>query len=180
MSASSDPALDLAGLRRLLARVGRLLELPEDELTTPRPEVSSWSVGQHLFHLVLAGDLSLRNVKSLVARRGRLIRDFEQRDEEGLAILRRGRIPRGVAPAPRFVTPPPRLDLDVLRDLFADVSKALDEIEADPEGLASAPQGIPHQLLGDLDAREWVRFARVHTAHHLAICRDLRASAGAR
>ena len=81
MSASSDPALDLAGLRRLLARVGRLLELPEDELTTPRPEVSSWSVGQHLFHLVLAGDLSLRNVKSLVARRGRLIRDFEQRDE---------------------------------------------------------------------------------------------------
>ena len=32
---------------------------------------------------------------------------------------------------------------------------------------------IPHQLLGPLDAPEWLRFARVHTEHHLAIVDEL-------
>ena len=69
--------------------------------------------------------------------------------------------------------PPPVVDLDLVREIALGVRQTLDRLGAATERIAAAPNGIPHQALGILSAGEWVRFARMHTAHHLAILRRL-------
>jgi len=160
---------DLEELAVQLQRVNVVLALPEERLLARAPDVSGWSAGAHVFHLVLACDLSLRNAASLAKDTGRLVRAPEDRKDEALAILEAGVIPRGVAQAPRFVTPPPRLDLKLAQQLLDEVGQARAALAADLDALRAAPRVIPHQLLGDLTGPEWVRFARVHTNHHLQI-----------
>ena len=173
MNDALDSTSDLAGLERSLKRIERVSALDSDTLLTKSDSISAWSPGDHAFHVILACDLSLRNARSLVLDRGRLVREPEDRKDEALTILHRGRIPRGKAQAPRFVTPPARLDLDLLRTLTDEVQTARAELAKDVAQLEKAPRTVPHQLLGDLTAQEWVRFARLHTAHHLVILREL-------
>ena len=163
---------ELRGLDRLTTRVARWLERPDATLATRDPERSGWSVGEHLFHLAFANELSLKNAASLVAAQGLLIRPLEPRVPEAELILASGRLPHGTE-APRFVRPPPRVDPSFLREVAGGVRAELERLATDPEDLERAPDGIPHQALGILSAREWVRFARMHTAHHLRIVRRI-------
>jgi hypothetical protein len=168
-----DAARNLAALEHLLQRVERVNALPRETLLARAPSISGWSAGEHAFHLILACDLSFRNATALLHDKGRLIREPEDRQDQALAILRRGRIPRGVASAPRFVRPPAKLTLELLHTLTGEVQQARAALADQPRALEEAPRAIPHQLLGDLSGCEWVRFARVHTAHHLLILREV-------
>jgi len=149
-----------------------MLALPAEELSVRRAERSAWSPAQQLFHLTLANELSLKNVSSLLARKGLLIRPLEDLHPKAAAVLRRGRFPAG-AQAPRFVRAPDRVDLDLLRTIAADVRRSLAGLMGRGEAIAAAPDGVPHQLIGVLSAAQWVRFARMHSAHHLRIARGL-------
>ncbi len=173
MDTALDPARSLERLGRSLGRVAARLEDAPERLLAPVPAISAWSVAEHLFHLVLACDLSLRNATSLVRDAGRLVREPVDRNAEALAILRRGRFPRGEAEAPRFVRPPARVDLALLAQLLGEVRDTARSLAADPGALRDAPRAVPHQVLGDLTCAEWLRFARAHTAHHLWIVRDV-------
>ena len=167
-----DPAANLAELDAQLERLAEVLALPEERLLAKATDVSGWCAGEHAFHQILACDLSFKNVIALVKDQGRLVREppaADRRSDEALAILATGVIPRGVAEAPRFVTPPPRLDLALVKQILGEVSDQRARLATDIDALRAAPRAIPHQLLGDLSAVEWVRFARVHTAHHLVI-----------
>ncbi len=165
---------DLPRLRALLDMSGEMLALPEDVLRAVTP-VSGWSVLQHLFHLLLAAELSLKGAANLAADRGRLRTPLVELDPRAREALVRGRLPAGVE-APRFVTPPPRPDLALVRTIHADAAAA-----AASPGLAGplpeGPLGIPHQILGVLTAGQWLRFARIHSAHHLRIARAVLAAA---
>jgi hypothetical protein len=171
-----DPGANLTELAAQLERLDEVLALPAERLLARAPDVSGWSAGEHAFHQILACDLSFKNVLALVKDQGRLVREPEQRGDEALAILQTGVIPRGVAQAPRFVTPPPRLDLALVRQILGEVSDQRTRLATDIDALRAAPRAIPHQLLGDLSAVEWVRFARVHTAHHLVILDEVLAA----
>ena len=177
MPVTSKPS-DLPRLDALLARVDRLFELPEETLRRAAPEVSTWSAGEHLFHITLANDLSLKNALNLIAGRGRLRRERKPLHPRAAEVLERGVFPPG-AQAPRFVTPPPQPDLTVARDIQREVTAAARQVREQRAELEAAPQGIPHQILGVLSAAEWVRFARAHTAHHLGIARRVLAGAPA-
>lgn len=168
-----DSARDLAGLQRGLARVGRLLELPEPVLRAKHPEISGWSLSEQAFHIVLAGDLSLRNARSLARGKGMLVREPEVRSAETLAILTRGLQPRGVAEAPRFVRPPAVVDLPLCAQLLGEVRDEATALGSELEALGAEQRCVPHQILGDLTGPEWLRFARAHSVHHLLIVRDL-------
>lgn len=169
----SDPERSLARLDALVARVEELVQLAEPVLFRAHPAISGWTLAQHLFHVSLANELSLKNALALADRRGALIRPCGALAPEAADVLRRGRIPRGVAQAPRFVRPPPNLTCAALRDFAAASRRALELVRPRVSELASAPGCIPHQILGDLDACGWLRFARLHTAHHLRILREL-------
>ena len=167
---------DLAGLRRALARVQQLLELPESTLFAPHPEISLWCIAEQLNHLILADDLSVRNVRTVAKGSGMLLRHPEKRDPEALAILTRGRFPRGQAEAPRFVRPPKVVDVPLCRRFLDEIEAELVVIEAALPALLAETRCVPHQVLGDLTGPEWLRFARAHSVHHLLIVRDLLAA----
>ncbi len=164
-----DARENLQALEGSLKHVEVVNALDPEVLFAKAPGVSGWSAGEHAFHLILACDLSFRNAISLVKDSGRLIRDPEDRQDDKLAILADGNIPRGVATAPRFVQPPKKINLELLQALTREMQETRGALAEDVAALEQAPRAIPHQLLGDLTAREWIRFARIHTEHHLAI-----------
>jgi hypothetical protein len=170
------PERDHRALARLQTRLERWLDADEAALFEPRPTVSQWSPAQHVYHASLANELSLQNVLSLVNCTGLLRRESRGGKPGVEEILQRGRLPRGVQ-SPRFVAPPPRLERPALLDALQGSRAALEAVGRVLGSVAEAPWIIPHQVLGALDARRWLRFARVHSAHHLRI---LGAIAGAR
>lgn len=178
MSPALDPADDLDELGRLFDRFEALRVEQGARLHAPAPAVSGWSAAQHLYHLALATDLAFRNVRSLVADRGRLIVDDDGPTELARQVLEGGGPGRGEAEAPRMVRPGDEVDPGFLEMELAQNRKTLAEVRALAPKLADAPRRIPHQDLGPLSALEWLRFARLHARHHLAIVEEVLAAPG--
>lgn len=163
---------DLAGLEWALARVRRWLAMDAAELMRPTPGISEWCIGEQLNHVILANDLSVRNAATVIRGKGMLLREPTNRNAEGLAILERGRFPRGQAEAPRFVRPPKDVDVRLCLQLLGEVEDELRNVAAHRTALLAETRVVPHQSLGDLTGPEWIRFAHGHTVHHLLIVRD--------
>lgn len=173
-----DPARDLATLRAQYVFVDELLERFGAELARAELAHSAWSPEHHLAHLALANELVLKNVKNLVRGEGMLVVRGGEPHPGALPVLESGRIPRGRAQSPRMVRPPDAVDRELLRQWLADARKELDALDA--RVVVATELKIPHQLLGPLDAPQWVRFGAVHTRHHLEIaCEVLSERVGA-
>ncbi|MEO0651423.1 MAG: DinB family protein [Planctomycetota bacterium] len=168
-----DTPADVAALRGFYREGQPIVELDDEALFRAAPEVSGWSAGHHLFHIVLANELALRNVRMLVEGKSRWIQTEGEPSLLGFLTLTAGRIPRGVGQAPRAVTPPPRPDPDVVRDTFQSNLDDLDALEPRLDEIIAAPHGIPHADLGNLSAPRWLRFAALHGRHHLTIMREV-------
>jgi len=140
------------------------------------PEVSGWSVEQHLYHIALATDLAFRHVRALVAGKGGLIRDEGELGDRAAEVLASDTTPRGEARAPRMVTPDDEVNPKFLEMELRGNREVLAKLEELADAIATAPGWIPHQDLGTLAAAHWLRFAALHARHHLAIVRDVRAA----
>ena len=155
-------------LHLLYVSIDRTLELDVDALRRVDDSVSQWSAEQHLAHLALANELSFQNVKSLLAGKGRLIQPEGEPVPAAREVLAAGVMPRG-AQAPRMVQPPREVQRDYLLEWLAGNRADIDQLEPQTAAIARTPGRIPHQLMGPLSASNWVRFAAMHTEHHLAI-----------
>lgn len=176
-----DTRADLFSLSAFHARVGALLELDESNLQAQRPEISGWSPLQQLFHVLLANELAYRNVRLVLEGTSPWLRRGEGPNLLGFLLLQAGRMPRGVARAPRIVTPPKRPNLAIVKDTLASNEDARAQIAASlaavlAAGLADGGTGIPHQDLGNLGPAPWIAFAALHGRHHLAIAEELLAA----
>jgi uncharacterized damage-inducible protein DinB len=139
------------------------------------PEVSAWSVGEQLEHLVLADRGILQAVQELTepgANHG----DAAATGGPtiiGRVILWTGFIPRGRGKAPDFAKPSGMSS--------ADLAAELGEIRSDVEALGSRlgeieriPAVRTHPVgLGSFTPAQWMRFAFVHHVHHAKIIRDI-------
>lgn len=147
---------------------------PADRLLGAVPSVSAWSPGAHLHHL------SAINAQVL----GSLVRAIEG-DEVlttggsptwiGRLLLAIGRLPRGRARAPKRFHPPDDLTPEGVAEGLAEARRSLEALGSRLDRLAALDGRMAHPLLGHFDAVEWLRFARIHTAHHLRIARDAEA-----
>jgi len=164
-----DLAADFAELERGLARLRVIAGLQAERTEARRPEISGWCALEHVAHVSLANELIVRNLESLVAGAGLLVQSGGEPVPGALEILESGVIPRGRAQSPRMVRPPARIDRALLAEWLATAETGFASFAAQPERIAAASGRIPHQLLGPLSAPQWVRFAMVHTRHHLAI-----------
>ena len=170
---------DFRDLRAAVARFAALLDgSPAELLARTLPEVSGWSVHQHLFHAALATELGLRNVAGLARGTTRLARPFRSIADWALEGLERGAIERGFAQAPRMVRPPERVDAELLREIVATNAADLERLEPLLDQLPAAQGCVPHQAMGDLTALQWLRFVSVHARHHLAIVDEIARAAG--
>jgi len=169
-----DPQEELLDLGRSLDAFTAVYRADEATALLRVPEVSGWSLAEHFYHLCLATDLALRNVQSLVRGKGRLITYEGEPNALAEQVLSEGSFPRGESEAPRMVHPPEPVDPALLAQELELLGQGLERTQDLLPQVPGADGRIPHQVLGALDAVQWLRFARLHAAHHQAIARDLR------
>ena len=170
-----DPLAELDGLTRALDAYDDLRARLGAREHTPAPEVSGWSVAQHLFHIALATDLALRHVRSLLDGKGRLVTLEGALGERAAAVLTSERTQRGVAQAPRIVQPGADVNPEFLTNELKGARAGAEGLRSRASEVLAAPGWIPHQELGTLNAAQWLRFARLHAHHHLAIAEEVAA-----
>ena len=163
---------DLDGLQAALAHC-QDLGSRESVRDARDPGVSGWSAAQHLYHMALACDLSLRNVEGLVAQKGLLIVKGAQTSEEAIRLLAKEEFRRGQAESPRMVRPGADVNPQFLAREQEGNQATLEGLRRCRGEIAPAPDHVPHQVLGPMTAAMWLRFARLHTLHHLAIIEDI-------
>ena len=177
---ASPPPMLLPRLRRNYRQllhaydeVEDLLAAPEDLLYASVPKASGWTPAQHLHHVTAINeqvfDWLLRT-----ARSGEAAPEVEGRlSAAGRVLLTVGRLPRGRARSPQRFTPPDQVSRQVLEERARRTHAQLRELEAHLEALRRSDARLPHPVFGALTAPQWVRFAGVHSRHHLLIVRDI-------
>lgn len=155
---------------------GAIRELLEDEdvwsLRVPR--ISGWSCGEHGAHLVMVNQWIATGIEVNLSSGVR--HAYQGPSRAGRAVLESGSIPRGQVQSPPQVRPEAADRVQCLSSLSAvvDAWRALHGRRLD---LDRCPARFPHFALGFLTSSDWVRFAAIHSAHHLALVRDIRAAA---
>lgn len=162
-----------AALRDAYAEIDGMLAQDPAELARVETAVSGWSAEQQLAHLALANELICRNVKNLARGEGLFVQPDGEPISEALPMLESGVIPRGRVQSPRMVRPPPRVQRELLVEWIAGNRREFEELERDSDAIERATARVPHQTLGPLTAPLWIRFAAVHTGHHVAIAREI-------
>ncbi len=129
-------------------------------------------MGEHAGHIAITKLGIAKGIEGNLASPER-DRDL-QRGEPAEALLRNGTFPRGVA-APERIDPKGRSreELAALGIRSVDTWSAL---AARSAAIATCPARFPHFMLGWLTSAEWVRFCAIHTAHHLALVREIEAN----
>ena len=133
-------------------------------------EVSKWSAGDQAGHIVLAAQMM----------RGALQNNLDNPDqnvdgkvnEQGMAVLKMGDFPRGVAQAPEQLRPEGKTREEFLKILETE-RKEWKALAAKSKEIGALKSRTPHPAFGSLNSSEWVRFTAIHSAHHLAIVRDI-------
>lgn len=166
---------EIAALEAVYEDAGTWLDA--DARFTAVPSVSEWTPAQHVYHLARANASMLKAAQLLALGKA----DSEEPDLKpaGRTILERETIPRGVADAPDFVRPPEDLDDAALRESLERSRQKFDDVRALGDALRDAEGGLTHPLWGTLTAPQWVRAARIHAQHHLAILDDIAAASDA-
>lgn len=158
---------------RLVAAVERAVERAEDAAAFGArvEEVSDWSVGRHLEHLLLS-DRGILDWLAPIARGEGSSGGGGGPTPVGWLVLVTGWIPRGRGSAPGMTVPEGRERSEVAAGLRA-VLESARGLADDLERLDEATGRMPHPVLGAFTAGQWLRFARIHHEHHEKIYEDV-------
>ncbi len=176
---------------RLVAAAERAVERAEDAAAygALAEEVSDWSVGRHLEHLLLS-DRGILDWLAPIARGEAPGPSVSGRGSApgtpagdgpggaggptpvGWLVLVTGWIPRGRGSAPRMTVPEGRERTEVAAGLRA-VLESARRLADDLERLDEATGRMPHPALGAFTPGQWLRFARIHHEHHEKIYEDV-------
>ena len=161
--------------------------------------VSDWSPAQHLHHVavinqriadqLLKGDHGAPGAAvKAQPRNSRICVRFWPGDGDGAPgaaagrpnvagylVLLMGRLPRGRGRSPDAFRPPDTVDREALVRRIDGNRRLIDELADQLGTLRQSDWRSRHPVLGYFDASEWLRFARIHTAHHHRIIRDIMA-----
>ncbi len=149
-----------------------LLEWPDERLFRVNEAVSGWSPARHLYHVALSNSRMLKAAELICAGHP-MVRPEAALNEAGRRTLAQGRFARGRGKAPESVAPPETVTRADLEKTLARSRKKYAEVKALLPELPARTGGLPHPFMGTLRADEWLRLARVHSDHHLAIIREI-------
>jgi DinB family protein len=134
------------------------------------PRVSAWSVVEHLQHTALVAASIATAVRSLLKGRGE---EGEEVKPVAAEILGAGSIPRGEGQAPDTLRPEDDVSIETVRAAVRKARARWEGLLPRGEEIDECPRKLPHHHLGPLTAAHWVRFAAVHSDHHLRIVGDI-------
>lgn len=148
-----------------------VLAAPDHLLFPTQQAVSGWSAAQHMYHILVANGMMLKGIR-LICRGHRQVLQEGSLNEAGRYVMTRG-MPRGRAQAPSFTVPPEDLSRSDLLKVF---TRSHATYDASQELLPAIPEAhgyLSHVYLGELNAPQWLRLARLHSEHHLRIIDDI-------
>jgi hypothetical protein len=167
---------EIRHLQKSLPKAQAILQWPEPILYGVDSDISLWCPAQQLHHaaLVMASisDIAMKLYQDEdpgIVRRG-------WPTTTGFAVLLFGHIPRGGAQSPSEFLSPPEVTRPEVEAAWHSLEKKLEHLEARARYLYDLRGRWPHPLLGPFTAPQWIRFARVHTDHHLGLARDIGAA----
>ena len=167
-----DLAADLAKIEQQWGAVRDVLEDPV-RFDLRHQATSAWGLGEQAGHIVIT---TLGIAKGI---EGNLALPERDHDKEWTGpageMLRSGDFPRGRAKTPERLDPKGRSRED-LAALVPPAVQAWSGLSARADALAACPARFLHVSFGYLTSPEWVRFCAIHTAHHLALIRDIEAN----
>jgi hypothetical protein len=134
-------------------------------------EVSGWTCGQHAGHLALVTQWIGMEIEQNLREPSRDTDGEWEANAE--TVLSSGDFPRGEWNAPAAVNPGGRTPDDFLV-VLSDAEARWRELRLRSDALADCPARFHHFVLGYLTSTDWVRFCAIHSAHHLAVVRDIR------
>lgn len=162
--------------RRFVSALERAVVWAEDpeSFDARDGDVSDWSVGRHLEHLLRANRGIVDWLAPTIAGEEPELRgDPDGRPTiVGRAVLLTGYLPRGVGKAPGR-TVPEGVDRVVVAEGLRSVLATAREMAAGLDVIERSEARMTHPALGTFDAAQWLRFARIHHHHHEKIVRDL-------
>lgn len=142
-----------------------------EDLGQHRPELSAWSVGQHLDHMALSG-------LSISSEMGKMLADPasgrpRKWTASGHLCLTTGWIPRGKGKAPDF-SRPAEVDQQKLVGKLAELRVQMELLGGRLDEIRASLAGFRHPAFGVLSLSDWVRLIRIHDHHHLKIVAEIR------
>jgi len=137
--------------------------------------VSGWSVAQQLEHLGLTGNRVLDAVDAIL--RDPATPPRGRPNPAGWLLLLTGRIPRGRIKT-RDEWAPPDSSPERARQGVAALTERTAALAARAGELAAGLATRAHPVLGQFDARRWLRFLVIHQDHHLRLVHDIRGANG--
>lgn len=168
------PKRELLLLGRQMKDIDGILRWPDRIFYGVVDDISLWSPAQQVYHLIIVNLRCFDVINALyddedekIAREGGI-------SATGRWVMLTGIIPRGKGQAPPETEPP----ADVLREdalrAFAESKRALGRVAGRAPYLHSLTGRWPHPVFGHLTAPQWLKFARLHTRHHVRLAQDIR------
>lgn len=172
---SGNPKTELRLIGKSYRRLEELIRLDDAALYRVADEVSLWSIAQQIEHVGRVNISSFLGIERLAADREE---DPEILRTGGpklamLPVLILGRIPRGRVQASVRFFPPADVERAAVRATLSESRKCLSRTAARVAAISEVTGRIAHPVLGNLNARQWLRFVRIHTAHHVRIMDEI-------
>lgn len=164
--------------RLLSSAYGELTDLlarPDGRLFGRAAHVSDWTPAQHAHHLAAINNSVFDWLEAVCDGQAEPDSDAAggAPNLAGRVLLWLGRFPRGRGRSPKPFVPPSDVGRAALEEKVAAGRAALSDLEACTPRMKRLAARRRHPVMGMLDATEWMRFARMHTDHHLCIVRDI-------
>ncbi len=126
-------------------------------------EVSGWSVGQQIEHVLIAmSGMALGLKKECLSKTQKADSPLK------IEVLNSGSFPRGVIQAPEVSRPQDFVDHDGLKRLILKTSNRVSGLRD-----LSDKSTIDHPILGEMSRDETIKFMVIHNDHHLRIIADI-------
>ncbi len=167
-----DILAEYRGLGEAIDDMDTMGALPDEVLFRRNTGISNWTAAHHLYHVALSDGRMCKAIQAICS-------GHEMASEEpglndiGRKILTAEDMMRGRGKAPGIVVPPEEISRPDLEKTLVRCRSKYVEIEALLPSLPAQTGGIPHPFMGVLGATQWLRLARIHSRHHLAIMREL-------
>ncbi len=132
-------------------------------------EVSAWTVGDHLEHLLRAHLAILQTIEKHIysePEKGKRLNIF------GRMVLWFGYFPTGFGNAPNLSTPKGCSKSD-LSDFFTEFEATCERLKQKIPALTKSYYAFPHPFFGQMSVKQWLRLIEVHTQHHLRIIESI-------
>ncbi|MGK2855831.1 MAG: DinB family protein [Thermoanaerobaculia bacterium] len=153
----------IAAIGRQLDAIDALLQKEDAVLGRRVESISGWSTSEQLDH-------ALKVKASILARIATPVRVEKPLQFIAKVIMFFGWIPRGKGRSPELLVGVPATR-EQLRTALLGVREQLGNLSQ--EQASNREPMVPHPLFGGLNAPQALRFAEVHTNHHLKIVREI-------